>query len=80
MIEKQPSASVKPEINHGLILDGLGPTQDALYFLIPKAYQGKECLTSLIKGLTYINPRTLTCFSLLLPWVFLLTFRYKLKT
>ena len=54
-------------INHGLILDGLGSTQDALYFLIPKADLGKECLTPLIKGLTHNNPRILTCFSLLPP-------------
>jgi len=67
--EKQPSASVKPVINHGLILDGLGPTEGVLYFLIPKADQGKECLTPLIRGLTHNNPRILTCFSLLLPWV-----------
>lgn len=44
-IEKQPSASVKPVTNHGLKLDGSGPTPGALYFLIPKAYQEKECLT-----------------------------------
>lgn len=37
-IEKQPSASVKPVINHGLKLDGSGPAPGALYFLILKAY------------------------------------------
>jgi len=67
--EKQPSASVKPVTNHGLILDGSGPILGALYFLIPKADQEKVGLTLLIKlGLTHTNPRAFTCFNLFLPW------------
>ncbi|GAA5133803.1 hypothetical protein GCM10023339_69900 [Alloalcanivorax gelatiniphagus] len=66
-IEKQPSASVKPVINHGLNLDGLGPTRSALYLFIPKAFKEKECLTLFLRlSQTDVNPR-LTCFNLLLP-------------
>ena len=73
-IEKQPSASVKPVINHGLTLDGLGPTQGALYFFTLKAF--KECLTPLRLGITYAKPRALTCFNLISPLVLAASLRY----
>jgi len=61
---------VKPVINHGLKLDGLGPTLGALYFFIPKAFKEKESWTLFLRlGLTNVKPRrlTLTCFNLLSP-------------
>ena len=40
-IEKQPSASAKPVINHGF-KDSSGSTQDVLYFLILKALEEEK--------------------------------------